>query len=141
MVWRVYLLECVASTGRVTLHVGIAKDVFARAVQHANGWVKQTRGRQVYLLAYSTPMTHAQALRRERQVRRMRTAEKRGLVDRWRKAEGDPRVSLALHHLTAAKQALQRARACFPVDHPTADDELALAHQGIADARRWLAKA
>ena len=143
--WHVYLLECTARSGRVTLHVGIAKDVYARVVQHTNGQVKQTRGRAVRLLAYSLGMAQGAALRCEKQLKKSGVAAKRAVADDWsrvlRAMDADPKVLLARMALDDAERALQRARACFGADHPTADDELAGGLQGVADAQRWLSRA
>jgi predicted GIY-YIG superfamily endonuclease len=82
--WHVYVLECTTRGGRVTLHVGVALDVYARAVQHCNGRVKATRGRAVRLLAHSSPMPHGDALRREAELKRAGPEAKRAVVADWR---------------------------------------------------------
>ncbi len=68
-VWQVYLLRC----GDGTLYCGIALDVAARLAQHAAGkGAKYTRGRGPLELVYTEACaTKAEALRRERAIKRM----------------------------------------------------------------------
>jgi predicted GIY-YIG superfamily endonuclease len=72
--WFVYLLRC--SDG--TLYCGIALDVEARLQLHMEGkGAKYTRGRGPMLLVYREACgSKAEALRRERAIKRMRRAEK-----------------------------------------------------------------
>jgi putative endonuclease len=74
MTWYVYLLRCADST----LYCGIALDVEARLHQHAEGkGAKYTRGRGPLELVYCEARgTRAEALRRERKIKRMCRAEK-----------------------------------------------------------------
>ncbi len=74
MTWFVYLLRC----GDDTLYCGIALDVAARLQQHQDGkGAKYTRGRSPLKLVYQeTCNTKSAALRRERQIKRLRRAEK-----------------------------------------------------------------
>ena len=74
MTWFVYLLRC----GDGTLYCGIALDVAARLKQHQDGkGAKYTRGRNPLKLVYQeTCSTKSVALRRERQIKRLRRAEK-----------------------------------------------------------------
>ncbi len=67
--WSVYLLRC----GDGTLYCGIALDVAARLAQHAAGkGAKYTRGRAPLKLVYTEACgTKADALRRERAIKRM----------------------------------------------------------------------
>ena len=142
--WCVYLLEGTTRGGRVTLHAGIALDVYARVVQHVGGQVKQTRGRAVRLLGYSSGMAHGDALRREAAIKKKPPEDKRAIAASWRATlrsmDADPIVNLAQLHLDAAQAALQKARMAFGDEHPTADDELAQAFAGLAAASRWLAR-
>jgi predicted GIY-YIG superfamily endonuclease len=71
MSYRVYVIHCMAITGRVTIHVGIAKDVARRVHEHSCGKVKATRGRLVSWLGNSKRMSEGDALRLERKLRRM----------------------------------------------------------------------
>ena len=75
--WYVYLLRCADST----LYCGIALDVEARLAQHQEGkGAKYTRGRGPLQLVYHEPCgTRAEALRRERVIKRMRREDKLGL--------------------------------------------------------------
>ena len=77
MTWFVYLLRC----GDGTLYCGIALDVAARLKQHQDGkGAKYTRGRNPLKLVYQeTCSTKSVALRRERQIKRLRRAEKHRL--------------------------------------------------------------
>ncbi|NWJ39351.1 MAG: GIY-YIG nuclease family protein [Geothrix sp.] len=74
MTWSVYLLQC----GDGTLYCGIALDVAARLAQHQAGkGAKYTRGRGPLELVYREACgTKAEALRRERAVKRMSRAGK-----------------------------------------------------------------
>ena len=72
--WFVYLIRC----GDGTLYCGIALDVEARLKQHQAGkGAKYTRGRGPLVLVYREACdTKAEALRKERQIKRMRRAAK-----------------------------------------------------------------
>ncbi|MDP1831419.1 MAG: GIY-YIG nuclease family protein [Geothrix sp.] len=80
MTWWVYLLHC----GDGTLYCGIALDVEARLEQHQEGkGAKYTRGRGPLRLVYREACgTRAEALRREREIKRMRRAAKARLLGR-----------------------------------------------------------
>ena len=82
MTWWVYLLRC----GDGTLYCGIALDAEARLRQHQNGQgAKYTRGRGPLELIYREACgTKAEALRREREVKRLRRAAKEALAARGR---------------------------------------------------------
>ena len=79
MTWWVYLLRC----GDRTLYCGIALDVEARLKQHQEGkGAKYTRGRGPLELVYrETCKTKAEALRRERAIKRLSRARKLDLLD------------------------------------------------------------
>lgn len=72
--WVVYLLRC----GDGTLYCGIALDAEARLEQHQAGkGAKYTRGRGPLELLYREACgTKAGALRREREIKRLRRTEK-----------------------------------------------------------------
>lgn len=74
MTWWVYLLRCADDT----LYCGIALDVAARLEQHRTGkGAKYTRGRAPLVLVYEEPCrTQAEALRRERAIKRLPRAAK-----------------------------------------------------------------
>jgi predicted GIY-YIG superfamily endonuclease len=74
----VYLLRC----GDSTLYCGIALDVEARLTQHREGkGAKYTRGRGPLELVYCEACgTKAEALRRERAIKRLRRAQKLALA-------------------------------------------------------------
>lgn len=76
-IWSVYLIRC----GDGTLYCGIALDVAARLKQHQAGkGAKYTRGRSPLKLVYQeTCGTKSAALRRERQIKRLRREAKLGL--------------------------------------------------------------
>jgi predicted GIY-YIG superfamily endonuclease len=69
MTWWVYLLQC----GDNTLYCGIALDVEGRLKLHAEGkGAKYTRGRGPLALVYREACgTKAEALRRERSIKRL----------------------------------------------------------------------
>lgn len=74
--YRVYIIECTAKTGRVTVHVGIAKDVAKRVREHSSGRVGATKGRTVVWLGNSERMTHGDALRLEARLKKLRPVQK-----------------------------------------------------------------
>ena len=78
MPWHLYLLRC----GDGTLYCGIALDVEARLAQHGAGkGAKYTRGRGPLELVYTEACaTKADALRRERDVKRLPRVEKLNLI-------------------------------------------------------------
>ncbi|WP_243293860.1 GIY-YIG nuclease family protein [Geothrix mesophila] len=82
MTWWVYLLQC----GDGTLYCGIALDVAARLKQHQEGrGAKYTRGRGPLELAYcEVCASKAEALRREREVKRLRRGAKEALIAKGR---------------------------------------------------------
>ncbi|HCZ34098.1 MAG TPA: endonuclease [Holophagaceae bacterium] len=79
MTWSVYLLQCADGT----LYCGIALDVAARLAQHQAGkGAKYTRGRGPLELVYREVCeSKAEALRRERAIKRMRREAKQALAD------------------------------------------------------------
>ena len=78
MAWSLYLLRC----GDGTLYCGIALDAEARLAQHQAGkGARYTRGRGPLELVYTEPCaTKGDALRRERDVKRMTRAAKLALI-------------------------------------------------------------
>lgn len=82
MTWFVYLVRC----GDRTLYCGIALDPEARLAQHQAGkGAKYTRGRGPLALVYREACgSKAEALRRERALKRLRRAAKEALVARGR---------------------------------------------------------
>jgi predicted GIY-YIG superfamily endonuclease len=74
--YRVYVIECTARTRRVTVHVGIAKDVARRVGEHKRGKVRATKGRAVVWLGNSERMLHGDALRLEAQLKKLRPVQK-----------------------------------------------------------------
>ena len=78
--WYLYLLRC----GDGTLYCGIALDAQARLKQHQEGkGAKYTRGRGPLELVYEEACgTRPDALKREREVKRMPRAAKLELAKR-----------------------------------------------------------
>lgn len=78
MTWWVYLLRCRDGT----LYCGIALDVAARLKQHQEGrGAKYTRGRGPLELVFQEACgSKAEALRRERVVKRLQRAAKEALI-------------------------------------------------------------
>jgi putative endonuclease len=74
----VYILRCADGT----LYTGYAKDPVERARMHNRGrGAKYTAGRLPVRLLYSEgSASHGDALRREREIKRLSRAEKRALV-------------------------------------------------------------
>ena len=79
MAWHLYLLRC----GDGTIYCGIALDVEARLAQHRAGkGAKYTRGRGPLELVHTEPCaSKTNALRREREVKRMPRAAKLALIE------------------------------------------------------------
>ena len=80
MAWHLYLLRC----GDGTLYCGIALDVEARLKQHREGkGAKYTRGRGPLELVYEEACdTRPEALKREREVKRLSRSAKLALMKR-----------------------------------------------------------
>lgn len=80
MTWFVYLLRC----GDGTLYCGIALDVEARLAQHREGrGAKYTRGRGPLEPVYREACgSKAEALRREREIKRWPRARKLALAEK-----------------------------------------------------------
>jgi predicted GIY-YIG superfamily endonuclease len=78
MTWWVYLLRCSDDT----LYCGIALDVAARLEQHQAGkGAKYTRGRGPLELVFSEACaSRAEALRRERAIKRLKRGAKLALI-------------------------------------------------------------
>jgi predicted GIY-YIG superfamily endonuclease len=78
LTWWVYLLRCADGT----LYCGIALDVEARLAQHQTGkGAKYTRGRGPLELVYREACgSKADALRRERALKRLKRAAKEALI-------------------------------------------------------------
>lgn len=78
MTWWVYLLQCRDDT----LYCGIALDVAARLEQHRAGkGAKYTRGRGPLELVFSEACaSRAEALRRERAIKRLKRGAKLALI-------------------------------------------------------------
>lgn len=93
MTWWVYLLKCADGT----LYCGIALDVAARLKQHREGkGAKYTRGRAPLELVHQEACgSKSEALRRERQIKRLRREAKLRLSgpSAFRQAVQPPRLS------------------------------------------------
>lgn len=76
--WYLYILEC----GDGTLYTGITDDITRHVTQHNAGkGAKYTRGRGPVQLRYQEICgSHADALRRELQVKRLTRQEKLALI-------------------------------------------------------------
>jgi putative endonuclease len=77
--WHVYILECADGT----LYTGVATDVAARVATHNAGkGAKYTRGRLPVCLVYQESAgERGAALRRELEIKRLRAADKRRLIE------------------------------------------------------------
>lgn len=82
--WHLYMIRC----GDGSLYTGIAGDVARRLAEHRAGrGAKYLRGRGPLELVFQQPAgDRAQALRMERQVKRLRKCAKEALVRTGRKA-------------------------------------------------------
>ena len=78
--WQLYILRC----GDGTLYTGIAVDAQKRLAMHQSGTgAKYTRGRGPLRLVYRERCeSHAQALRREIEVKKLTRAQKDALIAR-----------------------------------------------------------
>lgn len=81
MEWYVYLILCENSS----LYCGIAKDPSARFHSHKTGrGARYTRMHKALELVYlEGPLTHGDALRRERGIKALSKAEKAKLVHQY----------------------------------------------------------
>lgn len=79
LVWYVYILRCADGS----LYTGVTNDLAARIRTHNDGkGAKYTRGRLPVVLVYSeSAADRGAAQRRERAIKRLRTAMKRRLLD------------------------------------------------------------
>ena len=79
MVYYVYILLC----GDGSFYTGYTKNLAQRAAQHANGsGARYTKSHGVERLAYSeTYGTRAEAMRRERAIKKLRHQQKQQLVN------------------------------------------------------------
>jgi predicted GIY-YIG superfamily endonuclease len=75
--YAVYIIECISPNGRVTVHVGIAKDVARRIHEHRSGKVRATRGKTVKWLGNSERMVQGDALRLEMKLKKLNPKQKR----------------------------------------------------------------
>lgn len=83
--YGVYVLECKASTGRVTIHVGIAIDPNKRLLDHRAGRVKATRGRSIQLLGCTDAMPIGEALAAEACIKKLPPNKKRAWIRKNKK--------------------------------------------------------
>lgn len=81
--WYIYILEATSkpaspgAQGRITIHVGIAKDVQRRIGEHGAGKVKATAGKGIRLLGHSPATTHTKALQLEAWLKKQKPNKKR----------------------------------------------------------------
>jgi len=80
--WTVYLVEC----SDLTLYCGIAKDLAVRLTKHDAGkGAKYTRGRgPVKLVCSRDGLSHGDALRLERAVKKQPRKNKERFLMEWR---------------------------------------------------------
>lgn len=83
MNWFVYILRCADRT----LYTGVTTDTEKRLADHNAGrGARYTRARLPVDLVYIEPATdRGAALRRESEIKRMRAADKRGLIAEGRR--------------------------------------------------------
>lgn len=79
--WFVYIVQCADKS----LYTGIATDVERRVAEHNTGQgARYTRGRGPVTLVYQEKaQDRPAALKREYAIKRMRTAQKRAMIDRF----------------------------------------------------------
>jgi putative endonuclease len=78
MTWMVYIVSC--SDG--SLYCGVSKDLDLRLKTHNEGkGAKYTRSRRPVTLEWSEPRPdYGSALRREREIKKMRRSQKQNLI-------------------------------------------------------------
>ncbi len=83
--WSVYILRC----GDGSLYTGISVDVLRRLAMHESGkGAKYTRGRGPLRIVYTQCCAdHAQALRRERQIKALTKEQKEKLIAQANKVD------------------------------------------------------
>lgn len=86
MNYSVYILECKTSSGRITVHVGVAIDPHKRLLDHKSGKVKATRGRSIQLLGYTEAMPIGEALSAEACLKKLPANKKRAWIEKNKKA-------------------------------------------------------
>lgn len=79
--WHVYMVQCADGS----LYTGIATDVDRRVAEHNAGQgARYTRGRGPVTLVYREKVKdRPAALKREYAIKRMRTDQKREMIDRF----------------------------------------------------------
>ena len=80
--WQVYIVQCADGS----LYTGVTTDIVARLALHSAGkGAKYTRGRGPLALVYQEVVgTRGAALQREYAIKRLPTAAKRELIERWK---------------------------------------------------------
>jgi predicted GIY-YIG superfamily endonuclease len=81
--WYVYILQATSRKGRITVHVGVAKNVSKRIQEHRKNKVKATRGKHIKLLGHSEEKTQGDALRDEMRLKKLTRATKLQTARRW----------------------------------------------------------
>lgn len=89
--WYVYILLCAKNLRggegeRTTVHVGIAKNVTRRMIDHKMGRVKATRGGRIELQGYYGPMSGRKARQKEIRMKRLSRKRKLDAARHWRRA-------------------------------------------------------
>ncbi len=79
--WTVYILQCADGS----LYTGITTDLPRRISEHERGTgARYTRGRGPFVIIYSeTQHTKIEALKREREIKRLRRSDKLKLAVAW----------------------------------------------------------
>ncbi|MHA1785453.1 MAG: GIY-YIG nuclease family protein [Candidatus Helarchaeota archaeon] len=79
--YHVYILECTSSSGKKTFYTGYTKSIEERIKQHAEGrGARYTRGKKIKLLFYQSFNTRSEAMRRERDIKKLSRKEKKELI-------------------------------------------------------------
>nr|MDO8086035.1 GIY-YIG nuclease family protein [Candidatus Sigynarchaeum springense]MDO8117581.1 GIY-YIG nuclease family protein [Candidatus Sigynarchaeota archaeon] len=78
----VYMLEVTGPSGTRSLYVGSTNSVERRFTEHVQGeGARYTKNKLIKLVFYQSFKTRAEAMRRERKLKRISPAKKRALVD------------------------------------------------------------
>ncbi|MCE7791822.1 GIY-YIG nuclease family protein [Salipaludibacillus sp. CUR1] len=90
----VYILRCKDAT----YYTGYTTDVQRRLCAHENGkGAKYTRGRGPFTLVYEQKLDYkGDALKREREIKRMTRKEKEAIICKWRREKCDDKGTTEL---------------------------------------------
>ena len=78
----VYILECISSKGKKSFYTGYTKSIEERFKQHSEGkGARYTRGKELKLLFYQIFRTRSNAMKREREIKKLSKRQKKELIN------------------------------------------------------------